>query len=454
LPDAVRLLPSEASDGVGAEDDKARFANVILPLLHEAYALARTLTGNRADAEDVVQEACLRAFRAINTIAGNPRAWLLAIVRNSAYTWLAKNRPQVLVIVDDLDAVAAVQASAAPHDAATPESALIRKADDAQVDAAITALPMPFRETVMLRDVHGRQLSGDQSRDRGADRHGDVPARAGARAAGDGPRAGDRMTPPVAPVADPPAPDDPVLLIHAYLDGELDPAAALDIERRMAADPALAAERRRVEALRRRLQDLPREDMPPDLRAKVERAVGLPRGPRRPTWMALAASILVSASLASGLTWLALDQPRLTTEAAPAATRDAILAAHVRGLMAPSPADVLSTDRHTVKPWFAGRIADAPRVIDLAESGFPLVGGRVDVVGRAPVPTLVYRRREHLISLTAVRAPGASAASPSRSSANGYNVVTWAQDGVAYWAVSDVMASDLLEFMHRFSTQD
>jgi anti-sigma factor RsiW len=222
----------------------------------------------------------------------------------------------------------------------------------------------------------------------------------------------------------------------------------------MAADPALAAERRRVEALRRRLQDLPREEMPPDLRAKVERAVGLPRGPRRPTWMALAASILVSASLASGLTWLALDQAPLATEAAPAAARDAVLAAHVRGLMAPSPADVLSTDRHTVKPWFAGRIADAPRVIDLAEAGFPLVGGRVDVVGRAPVPTLVYRRREHLISLTALRAPDTPAAAPIRSSANGYNVVTWTQDGVTYWAVSDVMTSDLLEFMRRFSTQE
>jgi RNA polymerase sigma-70 factor (ECF subfamily) len=140
---------------VDAQEDKDRFASLILPLLHDAYGLARALTGNRADAEDVVQDACLRAFRAIAGLAGSPRPWLLAIVRHTAYTWLGKNRPAALVMVDDLEAVERQQAAPAPHDAATPESALIDKVEAAQLEAAIAALPMPFRETVVLRDVHG-----------------------------------------------------------------------------------------------------------------------------------------------------------------------------------------------------------------------------------------------------------------------------------------------------------
>src|SRR6266550_8877682 len=89
-----------------SEDDQARFASVVLPHLADAYALARWLTGNRADAEDVVQEASLRAFRAIGNFAGgNVRAWLLTITRHAAYTWLVKNRPSSVVTVDDLEAV-------------------------------------------------------------------------------------------------------------------------------------------------------------------------------------------------------------------------------------------------------------------------------------------------------------------------------------------------------------
>ena len=80
----------------------------------------------------------------------------------------------------------------------------------------------------------------------------------------------------------------------------------------------------------------------------------------------------------------------------------AILAGHIRGLMAPQPTDVSSSDRHVVKPWLNTRTPQAPRVVDLTQDGFPLVGGRIDVVGRVVVPTLVYRHRQHLISLTAV----------------------------------------------------
>src|ERR1700680_2883115 len=103
-----RLRPAEtgSGDAVNREDSKARFTKVVMPHLDDAFGLARWLTGNRADAEDVVQEACLRALRGIAGFAGgSARAWVLTIVRHAAYTWLGKNRPAALVVTDDLEAV-------------------------------------------------------------------------------------------------------------------------------------------------------------------------------------------------------------------------------------------------------------------------------------------------------------------------------------------------------------
>src|SRR5207237_5966598 len=115
---------------------------------------------------------------------------------------------------------------------------------------------------------------------------------------------------------------------------------------------------------------------------------------------------------------------------------DAVIAGHLRALMAPQPADVASSDRHTVKPWFSGRIPLAPRVVDLVQDGFPLVGGRVDVVNRTPVPSLVYRRGQHLITLTAV--PTASVSIATSQTVRDYNVIAWTAEGMTYWAVSDL----------------
>jgi RNA polymerase sigma factor (sigma-70 family) len=111
-------------------DDNALFASVVMPHIDAAYQLARWLTGNRADAEDVVQDALLRAFRATRGFAGSgARAWVLSIVRNSAYSWLRKNRPGVIVTVEDLEAVEAAQPNQGQADVATPEAALIAKTD-------------------------------------------------------------------------------------------------------------------------------------------------------------------------------------------------------------------------------------------------------------------------------------------------------------------------------------
>jgi len=144
---------------VSGEDHKARFERVVLPHLDDAYALARWITGARADAEDVVQEACLRAFRAIGGYAGgNTRAWTLTIVRNTAYTWLTNNRATIVAAVDDLELIERHHAK--PGDSlgnyeANPETDLLAKADAAQLDKAVAMLPAPFREVLMLRHVQG-----------------------------------------------------------------------------------------------------------------------------------------------------------------------------------------------------------------------------------------------------------------------------------------------------------
>jgi RNA polymerase sigma factor (sigma-70 family) len=137
-------------------DDNARFANVVMPHIDDAYRLALWLTGNGADAEDVVQDASLRAFRAIRSFAGgSARAWLLSIVRNAAYSWLRTNRPASVVTVDDLEAVELAQASPGDPDAPTPEATLIAKIEAEELRTAIAALPAPFRETLVLRDIEG-----------------------------------------------------------------------------------------------------------------------------------------------------------------------------------------------------------------------------------------------------------------------------------------------------------
>ena len=157
-PDEIDRNPriGEEKDISPVLDNHARFTELVLPHLGDAYSLARWITGSRADAEDVVQDACLRAFRAIGKFAGgNARPWVLTIVRNTAYTWLRKNRPSAVLVVEDLEGVEAAQATPGDPERTTPETELIAKADAASLEAAIAALPAAYRETMILRDVQG-----------------------------------------------------------------------------------------------------------------------------------------------------------------------------------------------------------------------------------------------------------------------------------------------------------
>jgi RNA polymerase sigma-70 factor (ECF subfamily) len=138
-------------------DDQQRFREVVLPYLDDALSLARWLTGNIADAEDVVQEACIRAFGAIGNVRqANPRGWLLVIVRNTAFTWLAKNRPKAVIVTDD-DRIFEQAGFEMTDDAetTTPEALMIARADAEQLQRAIADLPISFREVLVLREIEG-----------------------------------------------------------------------------------------------------------------------------------------------------------------------------------------------------------------------------------------------------------------------------------------------------------
>jgi RNA polymerase sigma factor (sigma-70 family) len=141
---------------VDEASDQARFTEVFVPYLVDAFRLARWLAGSRADAEDIVQEASMRAFKYIRGFSGgNPRAWVLTIVRNTSYSWLAKNRPKDVVLSDDLDQDHREQIEqAATDEMQTPETALIAKLEAEQVRKAMASLPAPFREILVRREVH------------------------------------------------------------------------------------------------------------------------------------------------------------------------------------------------------------------------------------------------------------------------------------------------------------
>jgi len=120
-----------------------------------------------------------------------------------------------------------------------------------------------------------------------------------------------------------------------------------------------------------------------------------------------------------------------------------IVTAHIRSLLQDSPIQVASSDAHTVKPWFAGRVDFAPEVKDLTAEGFPLLGGRLDYVDHRRVGVAVYRRRLHIVNVFMWRAPAAEDTAPMLAKKNGHNLLSWSKEGVIYWAVSDLDGGEL-----------
>ena len=136
------------------EAARSRFAEIVLPYLDDAYTLARWMTGSASDAEDVVQDACVRALRALETTAvERPRAWVLTIVRNTALTWMAKNRPANVTSTEGVDGPLELPELTDPSPSA--EQSMIARADQGMVRAAIAALPQAFREAIVMREING-----------------------------------------------------------------------------------------------------------------------------------------------------------------------------------------------------------------------------------------------------------------------------------------------------------
>ena len=233
-------------------------------------------------------------------------------------------------------------------------------------------------------------------------------------------------------------------LLHAYLDAELDAAGSLDVERHLAECAACSAIVARHRALREALRasDLHRP-APAALRARVESKIGARRS-RFAAWprqlAALAAGLLIALAAGFGLgRWNGNGDGRVEQE---------VVAAHVRSLQAKHLVDVESSDRHTVKPWFAGKIDFAPIVADFAQQGFTLVGGRLDYLDGRPAAALVFKRREHTINVFLQPTRDGVPGSPRVSEQQGFHLLHAAVDGFDCWLISDVGDTDLRELLH------
>ncbi len=238
-------------------------------------------------------------------------------------------------------------------------------------------------------------------------------------------------------------------LISAEIDGALDPAGAKALTAHLA---GCATCRPRRETLRRFVAgvraNVPRAALPLDLaariRADIRREASTAPAGRWRKFANLAAACLVGAVLSSGLTMHLVE-----ADARSDMLIDAAVDTHVRGLVVGPVVAVETSDRHTVKPWFDGRIGFAPPVFDLAADGFQLVGGRLDYLARAPAATLVFRHRAHSITLLVLAADG-RASVPARAERAGYALVGWRSKDLAFTAVSDIPADELEKFRDAF----
>lgn len=239
--------------------------------------------------------------------------------------------------------------------------------------------------------------------------------------------------------------DDPCevlhLLLQAELDSELDAAGAASLAAHLTACPACAALRHELGTQSASLREgLSRFAAPPALR----RAVAA-QHPARP-WRAFPLPWRHGLSFGAGA---AVAAAVALAVLPPAGGRvPELVAAHIRALQPGHLLDVASTDQHTVKPWFAGRLDYAPPVMDFAAAGFPLIGGRLDYLDGRPVAALIYRRDRHLIDVF-VWPAGRPVANPS---AAGYNVLAWRQNGMEFRAVSDLNAADLMTFARMWGS--
>lgn len=237
----------------------------------------------------------------------------------------------------------------------------------------------------------------------------------------------------------------------AYIDGELSALEAAAFDRHVADCADCQKHLERSLELRADLHmHLTRHEAGADLRQRV--LAGLPAPataeirqlrPRRQQWLSLAAAASVAAVLASTSTFYALQVPSQDV------WDQAVLDSHLRATLSGHVFDVASSDRHTVKPWFNGRTAVAPVVVDLSAAGYPLIGGRLDILERTPLPVLVYQAGPHVISV--VVRPGTGSADPALQRKDGFALLVWRAHGFEFSAVSDADSSEIIAFQRIFA---
>lgn len=235
-------------------------------------------------------------------------------------------------------------------------------------------------------------------------------------------------------------------LIHSYLDDELDLTQALQMGKHLDRCDACHTVYQQARVLRSTVRGhATYYPAPAPLRSRVLRTVraSTPKPtPRTLTipWWNFGAALACTVLLTWGLTM------RLLIPAEAEHLPDDIVASHIRSLLASNAVDVPSSDQHTVKPWFNGKLAFSPPVQDLTVQGFALVGGRLDYVAKQPVAALAYRHRQHLINLFVWPAAGSGDSTVQTLSKQGYNLVNWTHAGMFFYAISDLNEAELAEF--------
>ena len=236
-------------------------------------------------------------------------------------------------------------------------------------------------------------------------------------------------------------------LIHGYLDGELDLVKSLEIESHLEDCDACAQTYKGVRGLRSALaQSAVRFDPPKNFEGRLRSALRREDEPQRRStifrwqWLVAATSLISVIAVIWAVAAIRSRQSQGDVIA------QEIVSSHVRSLMADHLTDVPSSDQHTVKPWFDGRLDFSPPVKDLSQQGFSLNGGRLDYIGHRPVAALVYQRRQHPINLFVWPATEPTALSEKASVSHGYNLIRWSSGGMAYWVVSDLNLAELQQF--------
>jgi anti-sigma factor RsiW len=241
------------------------------------------------------------------------------------------------------------------------------------------------------------------------------------------------------------------LLLEACVDGELDTMRTLRVEEHMDTCAACRSRYDGQKALHETIQSQAQYfEAPKHLQARVQNALRDAERSRRGTPATSARRGWRYAAIAAGIAFLAISTVALVMLLKSPSTSELlaqqVVASHIRSLMANHLMDVASSDQHTVKPWFNGKLDFAPVVKDLAAEGFPLTGGRLDYLAGRPIAALLYKRHQHTINLF----QWPSAASDSNTKAftiKGYHAIRWTHAGMAYWAVSDLNPAELADFM-------